>query len=276
MSARVERGAARERWRPTPIVAGSLGLHGAAALLLAAAPPAWPWALGAVAANHAVLGALGLWPRSTLLGPNMTRLPAAAAARGEVAVTFDDGPDLVVTPRVLDILDAHGARATFFCIAERAAAHPELLREIARRGHEVENHSRRHGLTFPLLGMGGIRREVGAAQATLAALAGTPPRCFRAPAGLRSPLLDPVLHGLGLELVSWTRRGFDTRAGDAEPVLARLLRGLAAGDILLLHDGSSALSPRGAPLVLEVLPRLLDALAARGLRPVALREALAP
>ena len=91
---------------------------------------------------------------------------------------------------------------------------------------------------------------------------------------LRSPLLDPQLQRLGLQLASWTRRGFDTRSNRAEAVLGKLTRGLAAGDILLLHDGHAALTGNGVPVILEVLPRLLDAVAGAHLTPVTLRAAL--
>jgi peptidoglycan/xylan/chitin deacetylase (PgdA/CDA1 family) len=86
------------------------------------------------------------------------------------------------------------------------------------------------------------------------------PTFFRAPAGLRNPFLAPVLHREGLTLASWTRRGFDTRERDAARVLQRLTRGLAAGDILLLHDGNAARDAQGRPVILDVLPALLAAL----------------
>ena len=263
------------RWRPSKTVAASMVLHAAAFVAVVAGPAdtVW-WALAAVAANHGFLGVLGLWPRSTWLGPNLTRLPAAAIARGEIALTFDDGPDPEVTPRVLDLLEAHGVRATFFCIAERALAEPDLVREIVRRGHRVENHSRGHRATFPMLGLGGIRREIASAQSCLADITGHPARFFRPPAGLRNPLLDPVLHDLGLRLVSWTRRGYDTNRSNADEVGELLLKGLAAGDILLMHDGHSARTAAGAPVVLEVLPRVLEAARAAGLKPVTLDQAI--
>jgi peptidoglycan-N-acetylglucosamine deacetylase len=256
------------------VIAASMGLHGAALVSFGTHPELWPWALGAVAANHAVLTALSILPRSGLLGPNMHRLPPESARRGEIAITFDDGPDPEVTPRVLDLLDAHGARASFFCIAENAARHPALCREIVRRGHAVENHSRHHRYTFALRGMAGMRAEIETAQAILTELCGRPPRFFRPPAGVRNPFLDPVLHALGLRLVSWTRRGFDTvhRPGY---VAWHLLRGVAAGHILLMHDGNSARSASGEPVVLDVLPRVLEAARARNLRPVALHQAVA-
>jgi peptidoglycan-N-acetylglucosamine deacetylase len=260
---------------PMPVaLKASIGLHAAAAGLALAVPQAAPWALGAVVLNHAVLTTAGLWPRSSLLGPNLTHLPADAVARGEIALTIDDGPDAEVTPRVLDLLDLAGARATFFCIAERARALPALTREIVARGHSVQNHSHAHRHNFSLLGPRGMAAEIERAQETLADITGVQPTCFRAPAGMRNPFLDPVLHRLGLRLVSWTRRGFDTRETDPQRVLMRLCDGLARGDILLLHDGHAARSAQGRAVVLDVLPLLLDRCRGDGLRAVTLPAAL--
>ena len=262
------------RWRMPLLLKASGALHLGAGAAVIAAPEVWPWALGAVALDHALVAATGLWPRSTWLGQNMRRLPAASAARGEVSITIDDGPDPEVTPAVLDLLDAAGARATFFCIAAHAEAHPQLCREIVRRGHSVQNHSHRHSHTFSLLGMRGIRLEIERAQDALAQITGQRPRFFRAPAGLRNPFLAPVLHSLALELVSWTRRGFDTARRDPATVLARLTHELHAGDILLLHDGHAARTAGGRAVVLDVLPALLGRCGASGLRAVTLPEAM--
>jgi peptidoglycan/xylan/chitin deacetylase (PgdA/CDA1 family) len=262
-----------QRLLPSPLMKASALLHVTAAGSLVAAPSAWPWVAGAVIADHLVLAACGLAPRSSWLGPNLNRLPASAAARGSIALTIDDGPDPEVTPRVLERLAERGARATFFCIGERVARHADLAREIVRRGHAVENHSQRHLRQFSLLPSGALAREVTEAQATILEVCGAAPRFFRAPAGLRSPLLEPELARLGLRLASWTRRGLDTLSRDAGAVLARLSRGLAGGDILLLHDGGGARSRAGSPVILEVLPRLLDAAAEARLAPVTLRAA---
>ncbi|RZS51886.1 polysaccharide deacetylase family protein [Sphaerotilus mobilis] len=261
------------RWSWPPLLRASVVLHVLVLLTMLVWPLLWPWALALLVANHAVIVLGGLWPRADWLGPNLLRLPAAAAARGEVALTIDDGPDPVLTPAVLDLLDAAGARATFFCIAERAERHPELVRDIIQRGHSVQNHSLRHRHTFSLLGPRGYARELAASQAVLTRLTGQVPRYFRAPAGLRNPFLDPVLHRLGLTLASWTRRGFDTRERDPHRVLARLSRGLAGGDILLLHDGHAARTAEGTPVVLAVLPPLLALLRERGLSAVTLSQA---
>jgi len=260
-------------WRPSPLIAGSFLLHGAALVAVALHPPWWPQLLLVLVLNHLLLTVCGLVPRSHWLGPNITRLPRAARARGEIAITIDDGPDPAVTPAVLDLLDRHGVRATFFCIGAQAQRHPGLCREIVQRGHTVENHSQHHGRNFSFLGPRAFRRELRQAQDTLTSITGQKPVFVRAPAGLRNPLLDPVLPGLGLQLASWTRRGFDTRTNDPDLLLRRLTRGLRAGDILLLHDGNSARTAAGEPVILVVLPRLLDQIAEAGLRPVTLREA---
>lgn len=263
-----------DRGGPWPLYAkASLLCHTAAGIAAAAVPAAWPWALGAIAANHVALTAGGLWPRSRWLGSNWTHLPAAAAARGAVAVTIDDGPDPQVTPAVLDLLDAHRARASFFCIARQARAHAALCREIVARGHSVENHSDCHSHRFSLLGPGAMAREIAAAQDSLADLTGRAPRFFRAPAGLRNPFLAPILQRLDLQLASWTRRGFDTVRSDPVAILARLVRGLDAGDILLLHDGHAARTRDGTPLVVSVLPALLERIASAGLSTVTLPSA---
>jgi peptidoglycan/xylan/chitin deacetylase (PgdA/CDA1 family) len=261
-------------WRPAPALVASAGLHAVGAAALALAPSSWPAVALGLAANHAVLAGAGLMPRSRLLGPNLTRLPAAAARRGEIALTFDDGPDPEVTPRVLDLLDAAGARATFFCVGTRAARHAALVRGIVARGHAVENHTERHSTAFGWYGPGRLRAEIGAAQRTLGTLTGRMPRYFRAPFGMRSPLLDPALAHLGLRLVSWTRRGYDTADADAARVLARLARGLAAGDILVLHDGVATGRQAARPTALDVLPGLLARTRDAGLRAVTLQEAL--
>jgi peptidoglycan-N-acetylglucosamine deacetylase len=263
-----------KRWTPSPLLIGSAAVHLGAVAAVIARRELWPWALAAVAANHIILAAVGLWPRSQWLGRNWTRLPAPAAARGAIAITIDDGPDPDITPRVLDLLDRYRAKATFFCIGERLARHPQLAREILARGHGIENHSLRHRHNFSLLGPRGLRREIGAAQACILRTAGAPALFFRAPAGLRNPFLDYVLSEYDLTLVSWTRRGFDTVNGDPASVLAKLTRGLRAGDILLLHDGHAALTPEGGAVILQALPPLLDVIAAAGLVPVTLRSVL--
>jgi peptidoglycan/xylan/chitin deacetylase (PgdA/CDA1 family) len=258
-------------WRPAPFVTFAIAMHVACVLLLIAMPAQWPWWLALVLVMQAMLTVAAMLPRCGWAGVNHTRLPAHAA--GRIALTIDDGPDPEVTPRVLALLEQLGVKATFFCVGENARRHPALCRDIAARGHHIGNHTERHSAAFAFSGLGGYRREIEAAQRTLTEMSGMTPRFFRAPAGIRSPLLDPVLHALGLQLVSWTRRGFDTRCGDADTVLRRLAPGVASRAILLLHDGHAARTGAGVPVILEVLPRLIEIARARGLRWVTLDEA---
>ena len=264
---------APRRWRPTPLLWATFAIHTGALGLLALQPVQWRWALGALIVNHLILTAVSLWPRSQSLGPNWVRLPAAAAP-GHIAITLDDGPDPAVTPQVLDLLDQFGARASFFCIGAQAQRYPELCREIVRRGHTVENHSQHHYFHFSAFSPRRMAREIESGADSLAAITSQRPQFFRPTAGLRSPFLEPILARHGLHLASWTRRGFDTRCRDADAVTRRLTRHLAAGDILLLHDGHAARTASGQPVILAVLPRVLEAAAAAGLTPITLRAAL--
>jgi peptidoglycan/xylan/chitin deacetylase (PgdA/CDA1 family) len=261
-------------WQPSRLIYLTLAIHVTALLVLLITPQHWRWVLASLIANHLVLTMVGLWPRSTWLGENWTRLPDAAIARNEIALTIDDGPDPEVTPQVLDILARYSVHATFFCIGDVAQRYPELCRDIINRGHAIENHSQRHRHNFSLTGINGLTQEIQTAQTTLTAITGQPPLFFRAPAGLRNPFLDPVLHKLGLQLASWSVRAFDTRVGDADKVARTLVHGLHAGAIVLLHDAHAARTASGEPVILKVLPGVIEAALAAQLRFVTLRQAL--
>ncbi|CAN5454058.1 polysaccharide deacetylase family protein [soil metagenome] len=264
------------QWRPSLLLQITFVLHAAMLVALVAAPHAWRWILAALLLNHLILTTTGMWPRSTWLGPNLNCLPPASAARREIALTIDDGPHPEVTPKVLDLLDRHGVKASFFCVGREAQKHPALCRMIVERGHEIENHTQHHFNHFAFLGPAGLTREIDSAQRTIASLTGRTPAFFRAPAGIRSPLLAPVLAKLGLQLAAWSRRGFDARNPDPAAVSRRLMQGLQAGAILLLHDGNSARTTSGEAVILAVLPGLLDAAKAADLHFVTLSQALAP
>jgi peptidoglycan/xylan/chitin deacetylase (PgdA/CDA1 family) len=134
----------------------------------------------------------------------------------------------------------------------------------------VENHTATHPPYFACLPPGRLRAEIVGAQSLLADITGIAPSYFRAPMGFRSPFLDPVLALSPLVFASWTRRAFDGVLTDPARAYRRLTLGLSAGDILLMHDGRAATAPSGRKMVLEVLPRLLDALRAQGLMSIKL------
>jgi peptidoglycan/xylan/chitin deacetylase (PgdA/CDA1 family) len=261
----------RRAWRPGIALRLTVLFHILALGVLVARPAWWPWIVSALVLNHVALLLMGLWPKSRLLGDNMLRLPQGAAARNEIALTFDDGPDPDVTPKVLDILDTHQAKASFFVIGDKALAHPALIREIIGRGHSIENHSRRHSSVFGFFAWNALKRDIGATQDIVAGITGHAPDFFRAPMGIRNPLLDPVIAQFGLRYITWTRRGFDTVTREPAVVLKRLSRNLRAGDILLLHDRKT----HGQyAIVLDVLPSLLERISAAHLKAVSLPAAM--
>jgi peptidoglycan/xylan/chitin deacetylase (PgdA/CDA1 family) len=218
--------------------------------------------------------AISLWPRSQCLGTNWVTLPATAITNQQIALTIDDGPDPEVTPLVLDILDQHQVKATFFCIGDKVKQYPEICQEVIRRGHSIENHTQSHRHHFSLLGPNGFTKEIQSAQNTLTSITGQRPQFFRAPAGLRNPFLGPVLNKLHLTLASWTARGFDTRCNNAEKIKSKLTSHLKAGAILLLHDGNAARNEHGTPMIVDVLPSLLATAKTQGLHFVTLRQVL--
>ncbi|MDO9151484.1 MAG: polysaccharide deacetylase family protein [Methylotenera sp.] len=262
-------------WQPTLFIKISIILHAILLVVLLAAPQLWPWLLAILIANHLVISTVGLLPRSHWLGPNWTKLPPAATLRNEIALTIDDGPDPLVTRPVLEILDRYQVKATFFQIGDHAMKHPELCREIIERGHAIENHSQRHKLYFSLMGSNSIMREITDGQETLSHITSIRPQFFRAPAGLRNPFLEPVLSRLGLKLTSWSVRAFDTQNGNVEKVKHKLIAGLRPGAIILLHDGNAARTKADEPIILAVLPAILEAAREKGLHFVTLAEAAA-
>ncbi len=261
------------RWKPSTVIKASFWAHGVVGIGLIVDPTSALLWLAILAGNHGILTIGGLLPRAKLLGPNITRLPQAAIAKRQVALTFDDGPDPVVTPQILDILEKHQAKATFFCIGHRAENHPELIKRMVNQGHQIENHSYSHHTTFAFHGTKGISREITRAQKTLNELSGRAPRYFRPIAGIRNPLLDPVLSKLRMQLVSWSHRGFDTRFNSPNRLYRCLTKRLSAGDIILMHDGNSARTQDGVAVSVACLPDVLQKISDSGLMTVTLDEA---
>jgi peptidoglycan/xylan/chitin deacetylase (PgdA/CDA1 family) len=155
-----------------------------------------------------------------------------------VWLTSDDGPS-DDTRALLDLLDAHGARATFFLVGARAEARPGLAREIAARGHGIGNHSHTHpSAWFWALGPKRMREEIARCQAALQAVTGVEPRWFRAVVGMANPFTAAPLQAHGLARAAWSARGFDAMEADPGKVVARIERDLAPGAIVLLHEGA--------------------------------------
>jgi peptidoglycan/xylan/chitin deacetylase (PgdA/CDA1 family) len=214
----------------------------------------WHVGLPAMALSHLPFWWGALWPRSRIYGPALARLPMAER---RVWLTVDDGPS-ADTLALLDLFDSHAAKATFFLVGERAAAHPELVQEIARRGHGIGNHSATHpSAWFWALGPRRMRAEIERCQTVLRDVTGVAPRWFRAVVGMANPFVSAPLRDHGLARVAWSARGFDAVAEDPAGIVARIERGIAPGAIVLLHEGAQ--HGRNVEIVALLLQRL-DAL----------------
>ncbi len=198
--------------------------HVGAGLLLFFAPDPW------VFLQFILPGAQGFGPAAT----------SFATDRREVWLTIDDGPDPLSTPRVLELLGAHGARATFFVVGEQVAKHPELARQIIARGHTIGNHTQTHpAADFWLASPKRTATEVDGCIAALL-LANAPfERYFRPPVGVRNFFLDRQLASRGLRQVLWSARGFDGLGRDPLAALRRLAPKIRPGGIILSHEAGS-------------------------------------
>lgn len=197
-----------------------------------------------VAAGAAGLAAGGfayasLWPGSRIFGTAIT----APRRPGEIALTFDDGPNPEWTPRLLDILAEHEVKATFFMLGKFAEAQPELVRRVAAEGHLVGDHSWSH----PKLSRcpaKQIEEELKRTKDTLEQIVGAKVRFFRPPFGARRPAVFRIARQLGLEPVLWNAMTNDWSEPSAEKIAATLSkrvdalmqRGRAAN--IVLHDGN--------------------------------------
>ncbi len=177
-----------------------------------------------------------------------------------VALTFDDGPDPVDTPRLLDLLREKNVKASFFVVGQRADRHPEIVRRAWEEGHLIGNHTWSHPPLFCFLSPRRLRSEIERGSECIGRICGVRTRYFRSPVGLRHPLLRFVLQEMGLEYISWRIRSCDTMIRNPSFLARRILNKVASRDILLMHDRL----PNGAQVMLEALPGVIDELKERG------------
>ncbi len=187
-------------------------------------------ALGAaaVAAGYQSMAPTGQWYGRTFTG----------LARGEkrLALTYDDGPNDPHTLRLLEVLDRHGVRATFFLIGLFVRQRPDIVREIVKGGHAVGNHTFTHP---PLIFKSGaeIRRELVDCHSALQDAAGEHSNLFRPPFGGRRPAVLRIARELSLEPVMWNVTGYDWNAPPAAVIERKVSGQIRGGDVILLHDG---------------------------------------
>ena len=213
------------------------------------------WGVPLLLASHALFVVPVFLPNSRFYAPVLSRVPGPG-----VWLTIDDGPS-DDTLAVLDLLDRHEAKATFFMVGQQAAARPELVREIVRRGHGLGNHSHSHPQArFWALGPARMAAEIGTCQQALTAITGTVPRWYRSVVGMTNPFVAVALKRHRLTRVGWSARGFDGVGCSPEAVIARITPHLEPGAIVLLHEGAA----HGHTLT--IIEGVLRQLQARGLQ----------
>jgi len=234
-----------------------------------------PYCAASIVLTVAALSAFLAWvivvPSAQFLVPSICALPATDK---NVAFTFDDGPDPVTTPKILALLAAHDAHATFFVVGERAERHPDLVTRIVAEGHAVGSHTFTHSHAFHFGSPAKQRADVERGIDVVARITGKRPRLFRPPQGLRTPLLRDALASMkDLVCVTWTERGLDAMGRPANEIVDRLERTVRPGAILTLHDGAGLGGTLDRSPTVEALGKLLDLAKARGLACVSLAEA---
>ncbi|HEY3067001.1 MAG TPA: polysaccharide deacetylase family protein [Methylomirabilota bacterium] len=203
---------------------------------------------------------------------------ASAARRGDarddrIALTFDDGPDPVYTPRVLDVLAAHEAPASFFLVGERAARAPATVRRMASEGHEVASHGWSHKSLW-LCSPARTEAEIARAQDVLGELAGAAPRHFRPPWGMVNAAMFGALRRHRLRCVLWSVQPEGLRPASAAAQVRHVLRRAHPGAIVDLHDAEG--TPGAPERLWAALPAMIDGLRAAGYRLATVRDLLAP
>ncbi len=188
-----------------------------------------------------------------------------------VALTFDDGPDPVATPALLDLLARRRTKACFFLVGDRVRRHPELVRRILAEGHEVANHSLSHDPLLMMRSWATLESEIDECSKLLEGL-GVHPLAFRPPVGVTNPRLGLALAERGLFCVCFSNRPVDFANRRLEGLADKVVAKARGGDIILLHDWLPDPTLRDAWLA--QVEAVLDGLKRKGLAPVPLAELL--
>ncbi|GIH16544.1 polysaccharide deacetylase family protein [Rugosimonospora africana] len=215
------------------------------------------------------LAALYALPALASIGPLRNRLAPRLAGVGHpdhVALTFDDGPHPLSTPRFLAELERLDVRATFFLLGRWAARSPILAKEIVAAGHEVAVHGYEHRCLLAR-GAGATYDDLARARDVIADATGEQPRWFRPPYGVLTGAVLTSARRLGLSPVLWTAWGEDwTARATPDSVYRTVVADLAGGGTILLHDSDVTSVPGSWRATLGAVPRLVDTCRARGLR----------
>ena len=187
----------------------------------------------AAAVSATIAGYQSIAPTGQLFGKAFFGLPTASKL---VALTFDDGPNDPHTLNLLDVLAKHSVRATFFLIGRYVRQRPEIVAEIARRGHVIGNHTFTHPV-LTIQSAARIRSEINDCRQAITDAIGEHSNLFRPPFGARRPGVFSLVRELGLEPVMWNVTGHDWNASSSDYILRKVMPKVRGGKVFLLHDG---------------------------------------
>lgn len=207
-------------------------------LLQRQAIPAWSLAI------PVVLYLTKLFLGSTLIGLNFYFFSYCKTKTNEkvIALTFDDGPHPVITPKLLDILEKHEAKATFFCLGKNIAENNSITKQTDKNGHLIGNHTFTHSKWFDLFSAKKMAAEIKATNKEIEHTIGKKPALFRPPYGVTNPSLKKALEKTNMFSIGWSLRSFDT-VRDKQKVLNKLKSKTKAGGVVLLHDTDEKIIP---------------------------------
>ena len=231
-------------------------------------------------ASAAVVAYGAVAPRAQLFGETFCRTNSPR----KLAITFDDGPNPSLTPKLLDLLEKHNAKATFFLIGKFAQECPGLVRETASRRHLIANHTQTHPNLF-WLSPAAVKDELQQCTGVIGEILGAPPKWFRPPFGFRNPWVVPSATDLSMRTVMWTLlpgdwkpRPLETLIHSMQPIANRAgqnrAHSLGNGDVLCLHDGGHRTQNSDRTNTLKALEYWLPLWRDLGLEFVTIEEAV--
>lgn len=193
------------------------------------------------------------------------------ASKDAIALTFDDGPCLTATPDILDLLEEHAVRATFFMIGELVRRYPDLARRVLREGHQIANHSDRH-VAFRSLAPSVCKKEIEKAEQAFRSVMGVAPRFYRPPKGLINRYVIRALSDAGYYVATWSRMPGDYFRWHTAAWITRGLAQVRPGDIVVLHDGLGLRPGPDRTRTLSILPGFIQGVKKRGIRFVSIAD----
>ncbi len=181
-----------------------------------------------------------------------------------VALTFDDGPNPFITPKIIEILKEKGIKATFFCVGKHCRKEPELVKMIHQEGHQIANHTENHPFLINFYSAKGLVREIISCQEAIHSIIGLWPRYFRQVCGMVNVNLGRVVKKLDLVLVGWQVSSRDMHKKTSEEIVRRLQKKIRPGAIVLFHDGGEPNPKIRDASLSRALPEIIDHLRERG------------